>query len=164
MYGQMLNGRFPKGSIDEPTMDVIHKLTEGTIALWRTMQNKMLPTPAKFHYIFNLRDLSRVFQGVFMCPVREVIHSDTVLLGLWKHECERVFSDRLIEQKDTDWFHSQICEQLAETFKKDWKAVTNTEEERLLYGDFMKDEGAEYEVMPDMKALIEKNMSRTIGR
>ena len=42
MYGQMLDGRFPKGSVDDGTMDVIQKLTEGTIALWRTMQKKML--------------------------------------------------------------------------------------------------------------------------
>lgn len=33
-----------------------------TTALWRWMRAKMLPSPSKFHYTFNMRELSRVFQ------------------------------------------------------------------------------------------------------
>jgi len=62
IYGQMLNGRFTSTDFDELTLDSASKLTNATIKLWRSMKGKMLPTPAKFHYIFNMRDLSRVFQ------------------------------------------------------------------------------------------------------
>jgi dynein heavy chain, axonemal len=64
IYGQMLRGRFPTsgGEFDSATLAVAGKLTSATIQLWRAMKARMLPTPAKFHYIFNMRDLSRVFQ------------------------------------------------------------------------------------------------------
>jgi dynein heavy chain len=68
IYGQMLSGRFTAAEFDKPTLDVTSQLTTATIKLWKIMKTKMLPTPAKFHDIFNLRDVSRVVQGVLLTP------------------------------------------------------------------------------------------------
>lgn len=47
-------------------MQVASRLVPMTVTLWNKTQAKMLPTPAKFHYLFNMRELSKVFQGVIL--------------------------------------------------------------------------------------------------
>ena len=69
-----------------------------TVDLYQQVISKMLPTPAKMHYLFNLRDISKVFQGLLRSH-KDYQNTVNGLLRLWVHECFRVFSDRMVDEK-----------------------------------------------------------------
>ena len=133
IYGQMLSGRFNETEYDSPTLESVNKLTSATIKLWRKMKAKMLPTPSKFHYVFNMRDLSRVFQGILLTPKESITEGglrakqnmlenftpQNMLVGIWKHECDRVFSDKLTNNKDKESYEEFMKTIGVEEFGKD---------------------------------------------
>ncbi|MGH0183081.1 UNVERIFIED_CONTAM: hypothetical protein FKN15_013335 [Acipenser sinensis] len=73
-------------SLNEP-------LVSATIKVYSTISAQLLPTPAKSHYTFNLRDLSKVFQGILMADVTNT-SDKLLLLRLWYHESCRVFQEQ----------------------------------------------------------------------
>lgn len=76
-------------------------VVEATIMLYNRIQTskELLPTPAKSHYIYNLRDISKVFQGIAKASVKSY-REDNDFVKLWAHECMRVFQDRLVSLED----------------------------------------------------------------
>lgn len=102
IYGSILKAQFnPKLVSDAAVIALTKRLNAVTIAVWLKVQKSLPPTPARFHYIFNMRELSHVFQGIMETPVSVIIDEQT-LVGLWRHECTRVFGDKLARQQDKE--------------------------------------------------------------
>ena len=73
------------------------------------------PTPSKFHYIFNLRDLSRIYHGLFL-TTPERFSEVASFVRVWRNECMRVFYDRLTNDKDRDLVTQHMKELLEQYF------------------------------------------------
>ncbi|XP_027519575.1 dynein heavy chain 5, axonemal isoform X9 [Corapipo altera] len=114
----------------------VAKLVPLTRRLWQITKLKMLPTPAKFHYVFNLRDLSRVWQGM-LNTTSEVINEPKVLIKLWKHECKCVIADRFTTAEDVNWFHATVAKLIEEEFEET-KALLGHEIDAF-FVDFLRD-------------------------
>ena len=95
----------------------------------------MLPTPAKFHYIFNLRDLSRIWEGMLHVN-SDTLQSIETLLALWKHECVRVIADRFTNPEDSEWFDKQTVKAITEELGDD---CASKMAEEPYFVDFMRD-------------------------
>jgi len=81
-----------------------------------------LPTPAKAHYIYNLRDISNVFLGISKATYQSV-KNKLQFLKLWSHECMRVFSDRMINNDDILVFEKLMARVVEEEFDARWENI-----------------------------------------
>lgn len=124
-------------------------ITAATIDLYTAVFTKMLPTPAKIHYLYNLRDISRIFQGLLRCN-KDYHVTKQSMLRLWIHESYRVFSDRLIDDRDQNWFLDQINEQLGRHFELTFHNLCPSKEPPI-FGDFVS--ATYYEDLSDPVAL-----------
>ncbi|XP_010006976.1 PREDICTED: dynein heavy chain 17, axonemal [Chaetura pelagica] len=79
------------------------QVVAAALALHQKVASTFLPTAIKFHYLFNLRDLSNIFQGLlFSTP--DCLKSPVDLVRLWLHEAERVYGDKLVDENDQNSF------------------------------------------------------------
>ena len=149
IFRTIVDWHFTSNMFSSDVLSLSENIVSATTKLFHTATQNLLPTPAKSHYTFNLRDFSRVIQGIlFSTP--DHFHEPDAVIRLWIHEVHRVFGDRLIDDNDAtsflgwvrditkDSFHTEfdkVCSHL--DTNGDGKVDTIGEVRNLFFGDYM---------------------------
>jgi dynein heavy chain len=101
MFAQIIEGHLR--SFDPDVSKYASRIAEASIELHGLVANNFLPSAVKFHYQWNLRELSNITQGICR-TLAEFYTNPLTMCRLWIHEVERVFSDRMVHQSDITKF------------------------------------------------------------
>ncbi|KAI9224248.1 dynein heavy chain and region D6 of dynein motor-domain-containing protein [Blastocladiella britannica] len=129
IFKSILDGFLKPFSSD--VRSVSEAIVNSSIELYNRMCAELLPTPAKSHYTFNLRDLSKVIQGITQIkPVNITTRGHAV--AVFAHEAARIFHDRLIDSTDRAYFQKLVEELVSKNFSENMSA------DPIMFGDFSK--------------------------
>ncbi|XP_022171452.1 dynein heavy chain 3, axonemal-like isoform X1 [Myzus persicae] len=98
IFSQIIKWHFNKG-FSEPIVLQGNSVVEAILFVYKEAVSTFLPTPAKSHYTFNLRDFTRVIKGILLLPSSRCKTLEK-MFRLWVHETWRVFGDRLVHDDD----------------------------------------------------------------
>ncbi|XP_005399515.1 PREDICTED: dynein heavy chain 2, axonemal isoform X2 [Chinchilla lanigera] len=148
IFGAMINQKLQ--DFEEEVKPIGNVVTEATLDVYNTVVQRFLPTPAKIHYLFNLRDISKVFQGMLRAN-KDFHDTKASITRLWIHECFRVFSDRLVDATDMEAFVGIISDKLGSFFDLTFHNLCPNKRPPI-FGDFLK-EPKVYEDLTDLTVL-----------
>ena len=145
------------GTFEASVQEQAAGLVKASVAMYNTILDELRPTPAKPHYTFNMRDISKTFQGLLMIDRRRVT-TGSQIGRMWMHENQRVFGDRLINDEDKRWL-KDTCESKMEEFTSLKKENLWAEKPQVICADFMI-QGADPRIyeevkIPDLQPMLE---------
>uniref|UniRef100_A0ABM5FM48 Dynein axonemal heavy chain 9 isoform X2 n=1 Tax=Pogona vitticeps TaxID=103695 RepID=A0ABM5FM48_9SAUR len=124
IYSTILTQHLKRGNFSGAVQKSSLQLINLALALHLKVAATFLPTAVKFHYSFNLRDFSNVFQGIlFSTP--ECLKTPQDLVKLYLHESSRVYRDKMVDEKDFTVFEKMQIE----TTKKFYDDIEETLEQ-----------------------------------
>ena len=125
------------GKVLETVQTALQDLINGTIDFYQTITEQLKPTPSHFYYVFTMRDISKVFQGMMMVKPATIKNVD-VLSKLWVHELSRVFADKVQNKADKE-FIGKLAAQLSSKYLKTvWEYDDVMVKGRLIWTDTLK--------------------------
>jgi dynein heavy chain len=99
ILSQMLEGHFEHFGFPPGIRGISQKLLDTVVNIHKEIGKNFMPTAVKFHYNFNLRDMSQVLQGLLRA-IPTVVKLPEKMTLLCTTEAIRVYADRLIDLVD----------------------------------------------------------------
>ena len=158
IFERIINSRMSE--FDDEIKPLAAPMIKATIALYLSVSEIFLPTPAKAHYLFNLRDMAKVVQGCLRATPM-AFGSSEQYLQLWVHECLRVFQDRLADANDKSRFRDIVDDQLTSILSSGWSTLC-TEDQGPVITDLLSEPDGEeshgntIEILKDLSKLKAK--------
>ncbi|KAI9333781.1 dynein heavy chain and region D6 of dynein motor-domain-containing protein [Zopfochytrium polystomum] len=115
IFRSILDWHFGRLEFSEEIRALSQSIINATLDIYKWIIINLLPTPAKTHYTFNLRDFSRVIQGIVLSKPH-CFGKVEQMIRLWSHEVYRVFYDRLISDDDRYGIFVQLLEIIKSRF------------------------------------------------
>uniref|UniRef100_A0A7S0KGL2 Dynein-1, subspecies f n=1 Tax=Micromonas pusilla TaxID=38833 RepID=A0A7S0KGL2_MICPS len=140
IYASILKSHVVK--LSDEIQSAAENLTDVTLQLYNFILEKLPPTPSRFHYIFNLRDLSRIYEGL-LCATDDKFKTAGDFLRLWRNEALRIFHDRLISDEDKAIVVAKMHELVETEFEKHQERIL---QDPILFGDY---QSAHKELTPE---------------
>lgn len=109
IYTTIIQSHFDK--FDKEISELAPRVVAATMKLFTKILRDSAhfsPSSTKFHYQFNLRDLSNVTEGMMRASPAMFTGRARDMVKLWVHECKRVFEDRLISETDIQKFNEHL--------------------------------------------------------
>lgn len=122
IYNTVLLTGFKNRGHSSDVASSVAQIVSSTIFIYKSLQNTLKPTPQKSHYIFNVRDISKVINGT-MCLRKESVDSKRMFPKIWIHETMRIFYDRLVNEEDRRWILKQVEFCAEEYFKENLATI-----------------------------------------
>ncbi|KAK2516914.1 hypothetical protein Q9233_013480 [Columba guinea] len=125
IYSTILTQHLTSGNFSGAVQKSAQQLIALALGLHLKVAATFLPTAIKFHYIFNLRDFSNIFQGLlFSTP--ECLQHPQDLVKLYLHESNRVYRDKMVEEKDYGTFDKIQLETVEKLYEDIEEALEQT--------------------------------------
>ena len=132
-----------------------NNLIKAALGLHAMVSSNFRKTASNFHYEFNIRHISNVFQGLLTSSPEHFNSVDKFIL-LWLHESERVYGDRLVSVQDLAKYNTLAqgqCKKVFPSFQTA-KFYAHENAEPLLFCHFAETiENPEYNQVTSMSKM-----------